>query len=115
MKQPTVYVTQIPHRRDRETGAFVPTVNISPAAEHGEVEVMMPPQANFYATRDLRSQLWDRLRHYDFAAGDALIALGDPSIIAVACAILGKQHGEFKLLKWDRNVGRYMPSNINVN
>lgn len=110
---PKVFVTQVPHRR--VDGKFVPTVNIAPAAEHGEVTVMMPPNASFYATRDLRSQMWDQLREYNFEEGDALIALGDPSIIAVACAILGKQWGQFKLLKWDRNVGRYMPANINVN
>lgn len=109
-----VYITQVPHRRDSATGAFVPAFNIAPAAEHGELVVMMPPQASFHATGDLVKQLRKHLMHYDYNAGDCIIAMGDPAIIAVACAILGRMFGEFKILKWDRNVGRYIPSHVRV-
>lgn len=109
-----VFITQIPHRRDRETGAFVPSVNISPAAEHGELVVMMPPRAAFHATADLVDQLESYLDDYDYEAGDSIVALGDPAIIAVAFAILGKQHGSFVVLKWDRNVGRYIQTHVHV-
>lgn len=113
-KRPRVYITQVPHKRDRETNVFIPTVNIAPATEHGEIDVIMPPRASFYATGDLVRLLRDRLQHYDFEAGDSLVAMGDPTIIAVACAILGREFGAFRLLKWDRNVGRYMASVIRV-
>lgn len=109
-----VYITQVPHRRDRETNAFVPSVNISPASEHGELVVMMPPRAAFHATGDLVRQLREHLKDYDYEAGDSLVALGDPAIIAVACAILGKMHGRFTVLKWDKNVGRYLPAHVVV-
>lgn len=111
---PTVFVTQIPNRRDKDTGAFVPSINIAPAAEHGEIRVMMPAQAPFHATTDLVSQLRAHLKNYSYGAGDSLVAVGDPAIIAVACAILGKEHGRFIVLKWDRNVGRYLPAHITV-
>lgn len=111
---PRVYVTQIPHRRDVDTNSFVPTVNIGPAAEHGEVVVMMPPQAAFHATADLVEQLSQKLRHYDYDAGDALIALGDPAIMAAAFAFLGKRFGRFTVLKWDRQIKRYVPARISV-
>lgn len=111
---PKVYITQVPNRRDRETGTFVPTVNISPAAEHGEPVILMPPRASFFATSDLVKQLKEKLEHYDYAAGDSIVAMGDPAIIAVACAILGKLHGKFQVLKWDKNVGRYIPSHVSV-
>ena len=42
------------------------------------------------------------------------MAMGDPAIIAVACAILGKQSGRFTVLKWDKNVGRYLPAHVSV-
>ena len=113
-ERPKIFVTQIPNRRDAATGAFVPSVNIAPAAEHGEVVLMMPPQASFHATSDLVRQLREHLKHYSYARGDALVALGDPAIIAVACALLGREFGEFILLKWDRNIGRYLPSHIRV-
>lgn len=109
-----IFVTQIPHRRDPETRAFVPAINIAPAAEHGELVVMMPPRAAFHATNDLVQQLREHLKDYDYDGGDALVALGDPAVIAVACALLGKLFGRFRVLKWDRNVGRYIPAHIVV-
>jgi hypothetical protein len=59
-------------------------------------------------------QLREKLEHYDYEAGDSIVAMGDPSVIAVACAILGKLHGRFQVLKWDKNVGRYIPSHVSV-
>lgn len=114
MKTPKVFITQVPHRRDPETRAFVPSVNIAPASEHGELVVMMPPRAAFHATADLVRQMKEHLKDYDHEAGDCLVAMGDPAVIAVACAILGRMHGRFTVLKWDRNVGRYLPSHISV-
>ena len=112
--RPKVYITQVPHRRDQETGAFVPSVNIAPAVEHGELVVMMPPRAPFHATGDLIKQLWEHLKNYDYEAGDSIVAIGDPAVSAVACALLGKEFGKFTMLKWDRNVSRYLPSHISV-
>lgn len=109
-----VFVTQIPNRRDNATGAFTPTINIDPATEHGDVTVMMPARASFHATGDLVRQLKDHLRDYDYERGDSLVALGDPSIIGAACALLGKLHGEFIMLKWDRKIHRYVPTHISV-
>lgn len=111
---PKVYITQVPNRRDPATNTFVPTVNIAPAAEHGEPVILMPPRASFYATGDLVKQLREKLEHYDYDSGDSIVAMGDPSVIAVACAILGKLHGKFQVLKWDKNVGRYIPSHVSV-
>lgn len=76
---------------------------------------MMPPHAPFHATADLVKQLWEHLKSYDYERGDALVAMGDPAVIAVACALLGRHHGRFIILKWDRNVSRYLPSHVNVN
>lgn len=106
-----VYITQVPHRKDHKTGAFVPSVNVSPAAEHGEIVIMMPPRASFFATADLLKQLNEHLKNYDYEAGDSLIVLGDPVVIAAACALLGSK-GSFTILRWDRNLGRYTPARI---
>ena len=111
---PKVYITQVPNRRDPETNTFVPTVNIAPAAEHGEPIILMPPRSSFFATSDLVKQLREKLEHYDYEAGDSIVAMGDPAVIAVACAILGKLHGRFRVLKWDKNLRRYIPSHVSV-
>lgn len=109
-----VFVTQIPHRRDNDTGALVPSVNIGPASEHGEIVVMMPPQASFYATNDLINQLSNHLDSYDFDEGDSLVALGSPTVIAAACAYLGKRRSKFALLVWDKQLGRYLRLTFNM-
>ena len=111
---PKVFVTQIPTRRDEQTKQYAPTVNIAPAAEHGEIVIMLPPGSSIYATQDVIDSLHAHLRLYNFRDGDSIVALGDPAIIAAACAYLGKHHGTFVLLKWDRQIGRYIPTKIAV-
>lgn len=112
---PNVYITQIPNRRDEQTETFVPTVNVNPAKEHGELIVMMPSFSAFHASADLVKQLEEKLKDYDYEAGDTIMALGDPAIIAVAFAILGKTRSKFTILKWDRIVKRYLPTKIVIN
>lgn len=111
---PKVFITQLPHKRDPVTKALVPSVNITPATEYGELVFMMPPQAAFHATGDLVAQLKKHLKDYDFEGGDSIVALGDPAIIAVAFGILGKYHGKFSVLKWDRQICRYAKSRVSV-
>ena len=110
-----VFITQIPNRRDASTNTFVPTVDVSPAAAHGEIEIMMPPHAAFHATADLVKQLSEKLADYDYERGDSVMALGDPAIIAVTFAVLGKTRGKFTILKWDRAIGQYIPTKVVLN
>jgi len=123
MRKPTVFVTQIPHRKvtgfaqqsprmeDSKPEAFIPAMNISPAAEFGEIKVMFPPRVSFFNTLELSKQLHEILKDYNYEAGDCLLPLGDPILIASACAMLGK-HGRFYVLRWDKNLGRYTRSTI---
>lgn len=109
---PVVYVTQIPNRN--VGGLMVPAVNISPAVEHGEVCVLMPPTASFFATQDMITQLRAGLRDYSFEHGDSVIALGDPAIIGVVGALLMERGRSFNVLRWDRNLGRYVKISITI-
>lgn len=102
-----VYITQLPHRRDPTTGALVPAFNVMTANEFGTPHVLMPPQAPYTTVEFLMAQLRTALLHYDFAAGDSLLGLGDPVITAAAISILAVR-GKFALLKWERNLGRYL-------
>jgi hypothetical protein len=111
---PKVFVTQIPQKRDNVSKSFVPVVNIGPASEHGDLVVMMPPQAPFHATADLVKQMRDKLKDYDYEGGDCIVALGDPTIVAVAFALLGAMFGKFTVLKWDRNIKRYSANRVVV-
>jgi hypothetical protein len=111
---PTVFVTQVPNRRDKDTKMLVPSVNIGPAAEHGEIKIIFPAQAAFFATQDLVRQIEETMKGYNYEAGDCVVALGDPSIIGAVCAWLGKNKGRFTMLKWDRNISRYITARISV-
>lgn len=111
---PKIYVTQIPHRRDQATKALVPAFNITPANEHGEVVVMMPPQAAFHSTVEVVNQLRKALENYEYEEGDSVLLLGDTTLVAATVAILARHHGKFGALRWDRNLGRYTRVVISV-
>ena len=73
MNNKIVFITQIPHKIDRATGSFTPTVNIAPAGEFGEIKVMMPPRAAYIDSQELVSGLATYLHQYDFERGDSII------------------------------------------
>lgn len=112
--KPIVFVTQIPNRRDKETGKMVAAVNIAPAMEFGEPRVLIAGQASFFATADLVRQLRLGLRDYNFARGDSIIALGDPAIIAATAAIVAERNKQFAILRWDNVVKRYIKVTITI-
>lgn len=104
---PTVFVSQLPHRKDHATGAFVPGYNIDPANEHGHVHILIPPQAIFQDSQQIVPQV-RALMKYDFEKGDCLLMLGDPVVAATMVLVAGK-NGPVRILRWDRNLGRYIP------
>lgn len=109
-----VFITQVPNRRDSATQAYVPSVNIAPATEFGEIIVMFPPRAPFFQTTELVDQISQHLQSYDYDAGDCVILIGDTTLMAATTAYLGRHKGKFKLLRWDRNLGRYTPVTIKI-
>lgn len=118
-----VWLTQIPHRVERDsTGNYardkdgktriVPSVDIKPLAEHGRVEIMMPPMTSFFATGDLIVSLRSKLRDYNYDRGDCVCCLGDPAIIAVTGSVLSEITRTYTLLIWDRLIKRYVKIKI---
>jgi hypothetical protein len=101
-RRPVVFVTQQPMKRDPETKAMAPTINIGPAGKHGDLRVMTPMGAQYYETPDLMDALRPQLQEYDFERGDSILSLGDPAIIAAVGFILGRTRDAFRILKWDR-------------
>ena len=104
---PKVYVPQQPSRFDAATRLWVPTINLEPAKAYGEVVIMLPPNANRLHTAPLVAALKEQMA--DFSAEDALVAAGDPSLIAAAaCIATRKTGGSLRLLKWDRMSSAYI-------
>lgn len=100
---PKVFVTQLPSRL--EEGAWVPSVDVTPAKEHGDLVFLLPPGMNQPTAETVVPQLQAKLT--DFSAEDFLLPMGDPVVMAAAAAILGAQISGFKMLKWDRHTKRY--------
>lgn len=107
-----VYVTQVPHHRIE--GKLVPSLNISPASAFGMIKIMFPPQTAFIDdTALLLSGLRADLRHYNFDNGDCLLPLGDPVVCAAAAAVLAAR-GRFRVLRWDKQLRRYIAATIDL-
>src|SRR5690349_9820499 len=109
-----VFVTQVPNRKDKTTGAWVPAFNIGPAAEFGRIETMLPPNAAFFNSDELVRTLRNKLSAYSYIRGDSIVCAGDPAIIAAAGSVLADITRKYKLLKWERNVSRYVPVEISL-
>lgn len=104
-----VYVTQIPARL--EGGMWTPTIDLTPASEHGQVKVLLPSGLNFHAAHPVITQLREGMADYN-PHNDFLLPLGDPLVMAAAAALLGRAHGRFTMLKWDRFTRTYHPYEV---
>ena len=112
MQHPTVFVTQIPVRKDPKTKELVPALNINTAQEYGFIEILSPSQAGYTHVPETLDRYDDMLCSYSEELGDTLLPLGDPVLIAIATGILARR-GCFSVLKWDKNAGRYFKTKIN--
>lgn len=118
-----VFIPQEPTRVKKEkcgvTGEMIPVrddsgkiiieslMDFSKAGEYGETVVCLPPgrvalnpQPTLHRLRECMS---------GFNDNDYLIAVGDPSVIAMAAAIAAEANrGKFKLLKYDQQSRSYV-------
>lgn len=109
-----VFVTQIPNRRDRESGAWVPVFDISPAADFGEINVLMPSTTSIYETTKLVGHLREKLGAYNYDRGDFIVMAGDPAVIAVAASVLATKTPRYRILKWEREQSIYIPVEVEL-
>lgn len=115
-----VYVVQEPHRRVTEQdirkgfhkkellGQFVPVFDITPAAEYGEIELLIDSSVHIgIAMKPVAEKLRVKLR--DFCDDDFILPTGDPAAIGIAIAIAAKYNdGRVNLLRWDRKMRGYI-------
>ena len=96
-----VFVPQMPSRFDTATNLWIPTVNIAPARRFGGLIVILPPAAN-RASIDVCANAI-AMAMSDFNEDDYLVALGDPTLYAIAaCVAASHTKGLLRMLKWDR-------------
>lgn len=108
-----VYVPQVPSRFDSSAKMWVPTVDISAAGNWGKIITLLPPEANRLHAAPILSALRERMTH--FSKDDCIVALGDPTIIAMtACLATQKTGGYLRMLKWDRQTSDYIMVEVRI-
>lgn len=101
-----VYAPQIPSKYDVATKLWIPSINLDPAKLFGEIVPMLPPNANRLHINPLTVALREQMK--EFTKDDYIIAVGDPSLIAVSsCLAAAKTKGLLRLLKWDKISSSY--------
>lgn len=100
----TVYITQEMRGRD-----------ITDAISFGDIEILtLAEQQSGYSTQPTLRKIARKLSKFN--DDDYLLLSGDPSVIALAGAIAARNNaGRFKMLKWDRQEGKYFPLQADLN
>lgn len=103
----SVYIVQEPMIRDIATGQMVSQFDFRNVLEYGDPIICLPNGRVALNPAPTVQQLKDKLRN--FSDDDYLVAVGDPSAIAIASAVACNNNmGRMKLLKWDKNHKRYI-------
>jgi len=103
---PTVYISQVPHRRSANASTLIPAVDVTSVEEHGTMRVLAPPGFVVNDVAALMDELRATLQSYDVEKGDSLLTMGDAVVAACAIAILAR-HGPFAILRWHKHINRY--------
>lgn len=107
-----VYIPQEPTRRGPD-GELISLMNFAQASRFGETEVCLPPGQVALSPQPTIQKLRDCLRN--FSDKDYLIAVGDPSVIAMAAAVCAMNNrGRFNLLKYDKGSGSYIKVQVDL-
>lgn len=102
-----VFVPYEPLRRDPETGKLRPLLDLSPAAQFGELVFMLPPAIK--PAVDPEASLPAIRRHMStYSEGDCILMAGDMMLVAWATALAAMTSGgSVTLLKWDNRASAY--------
>ena len=97
----------------RRGDQLVPAIDLTPAAEWGEIIILLNSPQSFISPEQTIKVLRDKMS--DFCDDDFLVPVGDPALMcAVAMVASHINGGRVKMLKWDRRVMRYFPIAVNI-
>ena len=97
----------------KQNGVWTPEFDLTPAAEFGRIEILMPPGHSFFSPVPVIRALKEKLK--DFSEDDYILPIGDPSMMVAAAMIAGeKTRGRIKLLKWDKFQQTYIPIQLDT-
>ena len=105
-----VFIPQDPTRRNRATGEWERSIDLTPAEKFGSLVFLLQsgraPEAN-----SVVAVMSDKLR--DYSGDDYLLPVGDPSLIAVMAILAAAANdGCVRMLMWSRQTQDYYVSEI---
>ena len=110
---PRVFIPQVPSRFDGGSNLWIPTVNVSRAKDFGDLVVMLPPAASRTGIDACAASIARQME--DYGPEDYLIAIGDPTLYAVAACCAARQtDGLLRMLKWDRISSNYILEEVEL-
>ena len=106
-----VFIVHQPTGRDRVTGAIRPTMDLTPAAEFGELRFILREWQNPFSNIDETAAEVRRVFIGEgFNALDRLLLVGNPILIGIVAAEAARHTGGYlRLLQWDRTGHQYLP------
>jgi hypothetical protein len=94
-------------------GEPVPIFDLTPAARYGELVVLSTGRFAALSTMPMVARLRKKMK--DFCDDDYIVAVGDPAVIGMTCAVAAHFNcGRFRLLKWDKNERTYIQLNMDI-
>lgn len=88
-------------------------VDLSPAIEYGELEVLLPHTQSLTVTVPTVQALNKKLE--GFSDNDYILPIGDPILMSTVAMIAStKNGGRVKFLKWDKKLSRYYPIQVDI-
>lgn len=104
-----VFVPNVPTRYDHVIQQRVPSIDISKAAEFGDIKLLSDYDPSAGKT-DFKSALIDmELLNIETGTAPYVLMAGDPILISMAIHHCLERFGMVTALRWDRNNSRYEP------
>ena len=87
-------------------------INFLPAEQFGELIPVINGYVNHTQLKRSMARMQDVMR--DITAEDWLVPAGHPALIALAGHIFADRTGYIRILAWDNQLSKYVPSEVRV-
>jgi hypothetical protein len=101
-----VFIPQVVTRFNPVSKTKEPVFDFSAAAQHGTLINVLSEEDNPLFLAHLAPKIRKALD--DFKEEDRLLAVGDPSVIAICSGIILRRQRVLNMLKWDRKLQVYI-------
>jgi hypothetical protein len=106
-----VFIPQRVKRFDRSSGQASNAFDFSAAAQFGQLTTILDDMDDPMFLALLTPKIREALN--SFKEDDYLVAVGDPSVIAICSGIILRRQKRLNLLKWDRKLTMYIHLEVN--